>query len=44
MPSQVLSQIFEERMPQLAIDRLRPVFDLRQQVRLNPNATMRELT
>jgi hypothetical protein len=38
---QILTQAFEKWMPHFAFRRLRPVFDLGQQGRFDPHATMR---
>jgi hypothetical protein len=40
--SKVLPESPEERMPHLALGRLRPVFDLGEQLRLHPDATVRD--
>jgi len=40
--SQILPKAFEERMPHLAFGRLRPVLDLCQQLRLDPDALVRD--
>src|ERR1700679_3683916 len=39
-PSQVLAEPFEERVPHLALRRLRSVFDLGKQLGLDPDAAM----
>jgi hypothetical protein len=39
----ILANALKERMPHFTFGRLRPVFDLRQHRRLDPDAAMRDL-